>query len=233
MDDEFAGKFIKAIYQYHLTNEIPEMDFALEMATASFFTQFERDNEKYLLKCAKNKFNGRKGGRPKSTDNQESTEKEEKPKETQKTQSVILKPKKADSDNDSDSDNDNDSDSDNDSDNNINIKVKAKRKTKPLSKTTFSPKSYLLEHKVSEEVAVSWLAYRRRFKRSTSKLVINSYLKAVKTAEISLEEGLILQEVKGWHGLEAEWIINTKKEKSFEKKEVGQFYKQNDYKEKW
>jgi hypothetical protein len=95
LTDEQAGLLFKAIksYQMGLNNEL---DFALRMAFLPFELQFKRDAANYEKTCEKNRENGSKGGRPK------------KPTESQETQSVILKPKKADSDNDSDSDSDND-----------------------------------------------------------------------------------------------------------------------------
>ena len=92
LTDEQAGLLFKAIKSYQM-GLIPELDFALRMAFLPFELQFKRDAENYEKTCEKNRENGSKGGRPK------------KPTETQKTQVVNLKPKKADSDNDSDSDN--------------------------------------------------------------------------------------------------------------------------------
>jgi hypothetical protein len=47
MTDEQAGKFIKSIYSFQKSNELPEMDFAMEMAITPFLNQFKRDQEKY------------------------------------------------------------------------------------------------------------------------------------------------------------------------------------------
>ena len=94
LSDEQAGKLFKAIKAYHLGNSY-DLDFALEMAFLPFENQFERDKIAYEKVCNRNKTNGSKGGRPR------------KPKETEKTQVVLDKPKKADSDSDSDSVNDN------------------------------------------------------------------------------------------------------------------------------
>ena len=94
LTNEQAGILFKAIKDYQ--NGInPELDFALRMAFLPFENQFKRDAESYYKTCLRNQKNGSKGGRPK------------KPTETQKTQVVISKPKKADSDSDNDSDNEN------------------------------------------------------------------------------------------------------------------------------
>lgn len=97
LTNEQAGILFKAIKSYNEGKEI-ELDFALRLAFLPFKKQFERDFEKYENVCNRNKNNGLSGGRPK------------KPKKTEKTHSVISKPKKADNDNDNDSDNVNDND---------------------------------------------------------------------------------------------------------------------------
>lgn len=93
LTDEQAGQLFKAIKAYHLGQEY-KLDFALNLVFILFKNQFERDNENYIKRCNRNAENGSKGGRPKKAN------------ESQKTQSVILKPKKADNDNDSDNEND-------------------------------------------------------------------------------------------------------------------------------
>jgi hypothetical protein len=91
LTNEQAGILFKAIRDYNSGKE-PELDFAMRMAFIPFKNQFERDLEKYNSTCERNRNNGSKGGRPK------------KPTETQKTQVVFEKPKKADNKNDSDKD---------------------------------------------------------------------------------------------------------------------------------
>lgn len=95
MPDDIAGKFIKIIYEYQKTGEIPIIDFALEMAITPFINQFKRDDEKYQKTVERNKINGSKGGRPKN---------QEKPKKPSGLLENPTKPKKADNDNDSDND---------------------------------------------------------------------------------------------------------------------------------
>lgn len=97
-----AGELFISIYNYHLKGEMPT-EFWVKMALASFINQWQRDCERYQETCNRNKANGLKGGRPpKSQDNPMGSN------ETQKTQSVISKPKKADNDNDNVNDNGND-----------------------------------------------------------------------------------------------------------------------------
>ena len=61
MPDEFAGKFIKAIYQYQMTAEVPEMDFALKLAVTPFINQFIRDAITYEQTCETKSLSGRIG----------------------------------------------------------------------------------------------------------------------------------------------------------------------------
>jgi hypothetical protein len=95
LSDEQAGKLFKAIKAFHEGKNYP-LEFALHLAFLSFKNQFERDAEKYVQICERNKNNGVNGGRPKKAN------------ETQKTQSVILKPKKPDNDSDNESESKND-----------------------------------------------------------------------------------------------------------------------------
>jgi hypothetical protein len=93
LTDEQAGQLFKAIRCHQLGMEC-HLEFGIEMALLPFTIQFSRDEAKYSVVCERNKTNGSKGGRPSNA----------KPKETQITQVVKNKPKKADSDSDSDSD---------------------------------------------------------------------------------------------------------------------------------
>lgn len=107
MTDEQAGRFIKIIYQYQISGQLPEMDLLMDMAITPFINQFFRDEKGYEKTVERNRENGKKGGRPKL--------KPKKPSGFKKTHSNPenpIEPKKADSDSDSDSDNKNDSDND-------------------------------------------------------------------------------------------------------------------------
>lgn len=94
LDDKQTAILFRALRDYNLGIE-PELDFAMRMAFLPFKNQFIRDNEEYQKTCERNRNNGSKGGRPKNP-----TE----PTETQKTHSVLEKPKKADKDKDTDKD---------------------------------------------------------------------------------------------------------------------------------
>lgn len=94
LPDDKAGQLLKHILAY-VSDENPETEDVLINATfANIKNTLKRDLKTYEAKCLKNKQNGKKGGRP---------------KKTQKNQTVILenptKAKKPDSDSDSDNDN--------------------------------------------------------------------------------------------------------------------------------
>lgn len=94
LTDEQAGKLFKAIASFQNGNELNPFgdasEFGLRMAFLPFKNQFARDVEKYNGIVERNKENGKKGGRPKKDD------------ETEKTQPVFEKPKKAVNVNDND-----------------------------------------------------------------------------------------------------------------------------------
>lgn len=117
MPDEVAGKFIKILHQYQKTGEVPEMDFALEMAVEPFLNQFKRDKEKYDKIVERNRINGLKGGRSKT---------QLYPVVPKKPSGLIGNPKNP---NKADNDSDNDSDSDSDSNNKKTTKSIIERKT--------------------------------------------------------------------------------------------------------
>ena len=102
LTDEQLGQLIRAIMKYEKTSEIPKLDGMLKMAFSFIKTQLDRDREKYEEKCAKNRENAKRGGRPKKqTDNK-------KPNGFKENQMDAKKP-----DNDDEDDNDNEEDEDN------------------------------------------------------------------------------------------------------------------------
>ena len=90
LENEQLGRLFRAIFEFQIYNKECE-DKDIKIAFDFFKAQFIVDNEKYEKICEKNRRNGMNGGRP---------------RRTQKTQSVIYEPKKADNDNDSDNDSD-------------------------------------------------------------------------------------------------------------------------------
>jgi hypothetical protein len=75
MTDEQLGQLLRAIMEYERTRQVPQLDGMVKMAFSFIKAQLDRDREKYEEKCAKNKENGKRGGRPKK--NQTDIEKTE------------------------------------------------------------------------------------------------------------------------------------------------------------
>jgi len=99
LTDEQAGKLFKHILSY-VNDENPEInDFIIEIAFEPIKQSLKRDLEKYKAIIERNKINGSKGGRPKS-----SKSKPKKPSRLINNPNNPAEPKKADSDSDSDSD---------------------------------------------------------------------------------------------------------------------------------
>jgi len=65
LSDEQAGKLFKAIHFYQKKQEIPRLDFALDLVFTTFFNQFKRDDENYKITCEARKLAGSKGGKQK------------------------------------------------------------------------------------------------------------------------------------------------------------------------
>ena len=55
LSDSDFGKLHKAIYEYHITDEIPKLDPKLDMAFRFMKSVFEYDSDKYARRCIANK----------------------------------------------------------------------------------------------------------------------------------------------------------------------------------
>lgn len=106
LPDKEAGKLFKSLFPYGREEIKPyfEKKPALAMAFDILSMAIDRDKERYVKRCEANRENGRKGGRPKK--NQTDIE------ETEKTERLDLKPKKADKDMDKERDKDMDKERD-------------------------------------------------------------------------------------------------------------------------
>lgn len=63
--DEQLGQLLRAVMEYEKTQIVPELEGIVKMAFSFIKAQLDRDRGKYEERCAKNKENGKKGGRPK------------------------------------------------------------------------------------------------------------------------------------------------------------------------
>lgn len=176
LTDEQAGKLFRAIQSYQKGEEI-ELDQLTKIAFSPFKNQFVRDNIAYEETAERNRINGLKGGRPK---------KQQEPKETEKTQVVILKPKKADSD----------SKSDNDSDS---------KKVNKKGNLDFT----LWPSMPNDQIFNDWMDMRKRLKAPVSQTVVNTIGKQL---AIATDKGFTVDDcisecvTRNWKGFKAEWI---------------------------
>ncbi len=116
---EEKGMLLDCIFEYSNTGEVIETSGTVKMAFSFIKSQLDRDRERYADKCAANKKNGEKGGRPPKP--KESEDNPDKPNGYSENQSEAKKPD-TDTDTDTDTDNDNgtvnetetDTDTDND-----------------------------------------------------------------------------------------------------------------------
>jgi len=63
LSDEQAGKLFKAIHFYQKNQQIPKLDFAIDLVFTNFLNQFKRDEENYKNTCDARKIAGSKGGK--------------------------------------------------------------------------------------------------------------------------------------------------------------------------
>jgi hypothetical protein len=88
LTDEQSGQVFKALFHWNKHEELPQnLDFGLRMVCLPFVNQFKREMEAYERRVARNRENGKYGGR-KSQISKESPE-EEKPKIQEPNQTEI------------------------------------------------------------------------------------------------------------------------------------------------
>lgn len=123
LSDTELGALMRAVFSYRLSGEVPELPDKAAMAFSFIRLRLDEDARRYEETCEKNRQNGARGGRKKSEDVPEKSERfSEEPKrtdrflkETEKSERFFEKPKKPDNDTDNDLDTDFDSDPDTDS----------------------------------------------------------------------------------------------------------------------
>lgn len=145
-DDE-AGRLFKSLFPYGRDEIKPDFDKspALAMAFDILSMAIDRDKEKYQNTCEQNRENGRKGGRPKKNRTDKA--------ETEKTERLFLKPKKADKDKDKDKDRDKDRDKDKDRDSIYSSEPETPPSEPPLISLPLNDKSF---HDVFCEDVDNW-----------------------------------------------------------------------------
>lgn len=146
LSDEEKGQLIMALFAYNRGEDIPLNGMA-NMAFSFMKAQMDRDLEQYQKICERNRDNGKKGGRPKTTEN---------PKKPSGFSENPNKPKKPDKDKDKDKEEDKDKDKDIDKkEKEKNIKKEKEKSTKTLcSSDDERCRGSLINYQSSENLTV-------------------------------------------------------------------------------
>lgn len=194
LNNEEKGELITAIFAYINRGEIVELsNAAVKMAFSFIRNNLDRDGAKYEEKCAKNKENGKKGGRPtKQTEPTEKEEsKEEKPNGFFENRTVISKTERLPQKPNGffENPNENENDIDNDNDNDIYTPPYPPKGERGKAKPPLEKKEdYLLtalndaplNHDVKEQMR-KWLAYKKERKdKKYTQVGFNSLLNQTK-----------------------------------------------------
>lgn len=151
LPNDKAGELFKFILDY-VNDKNPETDdLLLQIAFDPIKNSLKRDLEKYETRCARNKANGVKGGRPNKN-----------PKEPTGLNGLKNKPKKADSDKERDSDIDKERDSDTDKE----IKSLNNKNSNPLTNPIplSNRQTEMKEHLLSQQIWIEQVSMKMGFK---------------------------------------------------------------------
>ena len=105
---EERGVILTAILHYQSGLELPEMDKVLRMVFIPIRQSIDRDNANYIIKCEKNRENGKLGGAPKGNQNAKKT--------TETTERLKKQPKQPYTDTDTNTDTETEKDTDTETD---------------------------------------------------------------------------------------------------------------------
>lgn len=84
LSDVIRGKLLLAMLQYAQTGKQPQLHGHAKLLWPGFQDQIDRDMAKYRKRCAQNKVNGEKGGRPPKTEHNQTVSQKAKEKEKEK-----------------------------------------------------------------------------------------------------------------------------------------------------
>ena len=190
LSDDQAGKLFKAIKCHQLGDEF-EFDALTKIAFSPFKNQFNRDNEKYIKLCEKNRLIAEKRYSTKSTTGVSGNQ--PLPNSTKST------------------DNDSKSDSKSKSDSN-------KEVTKDIvaKAPKFNFKKELLALNVDKNVLDDWMEVRKKKKATNSETAFNGLISQIDKSGISVADAIKIATENSWSGFKASWldrngIINSTK----------------------
>jgi len=183
LTNEEAGKLIKHFFNYvNDLNPVCE-DRLIELLFEPIKATLKRDLQKWEEKTDVNRENGRKGGRPKKTEQNPN-----KPNGFFETQN---NPKKGVSDSVSDSVNVYDS-------------ISFKKETK------FTFKAELLKLNSDEQLVDEWLSIRKFKKARNTETSFKAFVRELMKSKLPVNEVLRICVERSWSGFDATWINNIK-----------------------
>ena len=145
-----CGRVVLALLRYASEGTEANLRGCEHMAYSFIRSQLDRDAEKYKLRCERNRTNGHRGGRPPLVE-EGTCKKPKKPKQTEKTQWVFEKPKKADTDTDTDTDTETETETETDTDTETDTETETETELSRAGSAEESGETALLE------------SYRREF----------------------------------------------------------------------
>lgn len=193
LPDENAGQLAKHIFRYvndKLGDNEAHENPLVNMGFIPIKSTLKRDLKKYFNRCETNRLNGRKGGRP------------IKGVETQKTERLISKPKKADKDKDKDKDKDRD--------------IKERKKETIVSKKSapvFNFKTAMVENGFDGQLVDDWIKVRKTKKLTNTKTALKSFIGEVEKTGQPKNYILKLCVENSWGGFKASWDYPKQKKK--------------------
>lgn len=212
---EQIGELMLALIDYQETGEVPDLPkgSALAMCFSFIKKRMDKDNIKYEEKCERNRFNGKKGGRPTNqTVISETEENPNKPNGFSENRTVIeetdnnpTEPRKADNDNEYDSDNEYDNDCDNEEYIHTPEKICANAHTKKAVKSHKKPDPVVYSDVPELDEAIhEFIKFRKGMKKPMSDRAVTLMMNKLETlSHDKYEQVQILNQsiMQGWTGV--------------------------------
>ncbi|WP_148038832.1 DUF6291 domain-containing protein [Proteiniphilum sp. X52] len=178
LPDDVRLDIYESIIEYAISGNIRGLKPLAKVAFNFIKTDIDRDTERYMSIVERNKENGKKGGRPKGTNN---------PKNPLGYLETQNNPKNLDNDNEDDNDISSDED---------------------IKKKKFSFKKAMLDYGFDSGLVDEWLIIRRSKKAVNSEIAFNGFISEIEKTGEDKNKLLKHIVLKQWRGFEAQWLNN-------------------------